>query len=143
MSHVSRRKILVGALAAGALARPAIAQGAPLKIGLMLPFSGTFAGLGENIAAAFELCLTENGGKFGGRAVTIVRLDDESDPAKAPANANRLVGRDNVDALVGTVHSGVVMALVQAAREKEIPLVIPNAGNVAATRDLCSPSVFR
>jgi branched-chain amino acid transport system substrate-binding protein len=143
MSHVSRRKILAGAVAAGALARPAIAQGAPLKIGLMLPFSGTFAALGENIASAFELCLAENGGKFGGRGVTIVRLDDESDPSKAPANANRLVGRDNVDALVGTVHSGVVMALVQAAREKEIPLVIPNAGNVAATRDLCSPSVFR
>lgn len=143
MSHVSRRNVLGGAIAAGALARPAIAQGAPLKIGLMLPFSGTFAGLGENIAAAFELFLAENGGKFGGRAVTIVKLDDESDPAKAPANANRLVGRDNVDALVGTVHSGVVMALVQAAREKEIPLVIPNAGNVAATRELCSPYVFR
>jgi branched-chain amino acid transport system substrate-binding protein len=44
---------------------------------------------------------------------------------------------------VGTVHSGVVMALVQAARENKIPLFIPNAGNVAATRDLCSPSVFR
>jgi len=128
---------------AAALATPAIAQGAPLKVGLMLPFSGTFAALGENIAAAFELCLQENGGKFGGRAVTLVRLDDESDPAKAPANVNRLLGRDNVDALVGTVHSGVVMALVQAAREKEVPLFIPNAGNVAATRDLCSSSVFR
>jgi branched-chain amino acid transport system substrate-binding protein len=143
MSNVSRRNVLVGAVATGALARPAIAQGAPLKIGLMLPFSGTFAALGENIAAAFELCLNEHGGKFGGRPVTLVRLDDESDPSKAPANVNRLLGRDNVDALVGTVHSGVVMALVQAARDKEVPLVIPNAGNVAATRDLCSPSVFR
>ena len=143
MTQLSRRTVLGGALAAGALARPAIAQGAPLKVGLMLPFSGTFAALGENIAAAFQLCLAENGGKFGGRAVTIVRLDDESDPSKAPANVNRLLGRDNVDALVGTVHSGVVMALVQAAKEKEVPLIIPNAGNVAATRDLCSPSVFR
>ena len=143
MSHVSRRTVLGGALAAAGLARPAIAQGAPLKVGLMLPFSGTFASLGENIAAAFELCINENGGKLGGRAVTLVRLDDESDPSKAPANVNRLLGRDNVDALVGTVHSGVVMALVQAAREKEIPLIIPNAGNVAATRELCSPSVFR
>jgi branched-chain amino acid transport system substrate-binding protein len=143
MTQLSRRIVLSGALAAGALARPAIAQGAPLKVGLMLPFSGTFAALGENIAAAFELCLAENGGKFGGRTVTIVRLDDESDPSKAPANVNRLLGRDNVDALIGTVHSGVVMALVQAAKEKEIPLIIPNAGNVAATRDLCSPSVFR
>jgi branched-chain amino acid transport system substrate-binding protein len=32
---------------------------------------------------------------------------------------------------------------VQAAREREVPLIIPNAGNVAATRDLCSPAVFR
>ncbi len=146
MPHVSRRAVLgslAGAVSASVLARPAIAQPAPLKIGLMLPFSGTFAALGENIAAAFELCLKEQSGKFGGRAVTIVRLDDESDPAKAPANVNRLLGRDNVDIMVGTVHSGVVMALVQAAREKEVPLVIPNAGNVAATRDLCSPYVFR
>ena len=141
MTPISRRTALTTALTA--LAAPAIAQNVPLKVGLMLPFSGTFAVLGENIAAAFELCLEQNGGKFGGRAVSLVRLDDESDPSKAPANVNRLLGRDNVDALVGTVHSGVVMALVQAAREKEIPLIIPNAGNVAATRDLCAPSVFR
>ncbi len=146
MPSMSRRRALstfAGAASAAVLARPAIAQGAPLKVGLMLPFSGTFAVLGENIAAAFDLCLKEMDGKFGGREVTLVRLDDESDPSKAPANVNRLLGRDNVDVLVGTVHSGVVMALVQAAREKEVPLIIPNAGNVAATRDLCSPYVFR
>ena len=146
MPSMSRRRVLstfAGAASAAVLARPAIAQGAPLKVGLMLPFSGTFAVLGENIAAAFDLCLKEMDGKFGGREVTLVRLDDESDPSKAPANVNRLLGRDNVDVLVGTVHSGVVMALVQAAREKEVPLIIPNAGNVAATRDLCSPYVFR
>ena len=56
MQHLSRRGILAGS-AALALARPAIAQGAPIKIGLMLPFSGTFAALGENIAAAFEMYL--------------------------------------------------------------------------------------
>ena len=67
----------------------------------------------------------------------------ESDPAKAPQNVNRLLERDQVDVLVGTVHSGVVMALVQAAREREVPLIIPNAGNVAATRELCAPSIFR
>jgi branched-chain amino acid transport system substrate-binding protein len=142
MLHVSRRGILTGA-AALTLGRPAIAQGAPIKLGLMLPFSGTFAALGENIAAAFELCLQERGGKLGGRAVTLVRLDDESDPAKAPQNVNRLLERDQVQVLVGTVHSGVVMALVQAAREREVPLIIPNAGNVAATRELCAPSIFR
>jgi len=143
MGHVSRRAILAGAATATVLQRPAIAQPAPLKVGMMLPFSGTYAALGENIAASFELLVAENGGKLAGRPITLIRLDDESDPSKAPANVNRLIERENVDVLLGTVHSGVVMALVQAAREKEIPLFIPNAGNVAATRDLCSVSVFR
>jgi branched-chain amino acid transport system substrate-binding protein len=143
MDRVSRRAVLAGAAVSAGLGRPAIAQAAPLKVGMMLPFSGTYAALGENIYAGFELLIAENGGRLGGRSVSLVRLDDESDPAKAQANVNRLVERDNVDVLVGTVHSGVVMALVQAARENKIPLFIPNAGNVAATRDLCSPSVFR
>ncbi len=143
MHQVSRRAMLAGAALTAGFGCPAIAQAAPLKIGMMLPFSGTFAALGENIAAGFELLIAENGGKLGGRPVTLIRLDDESDPSKAPANVNRLTERDRVDVLLGTVHSGVVMALVQAARDKEIPLFIPNAGNVAATRDLCSPHVFR
>ncbi len=148
MPPTSRRSMLGGTLAglgvvATGLAVPAIAQGAPLKIGLMLPFSGTFAALGEAIAAAFEMHVKELGGKMGGRGIELIRLDDESNPAKAPANVNRLVGRDKAEVLVGTVHSGVVMALVQAAREQEMPLIIPNAGNVAATRELCAPSVFR
>ena len=144
--NISRRLLLTGAaasLTAGALARPAIAQGAALRIGLMLPFSGTFASLGENIAAAFEMYLAEKGGKLGGRAVQIVRLDDESDPAKSVQNVNRLVGRERVGAMVGTVHSGVVMAMVQASRERGVPLIIPNAGNAAATRELCAPTIFR
>ncbi len=146
-THMSRRGL--GGLAAGAalaasgLARPAFAQGAPLRVGLMLPFSGTFAALGENIAAAFELYLGEKGGRIGGRPVQIIRLDDESNPASAVQNVNRLVGRDRAEVLVGTVHSGVVMAMVQVSRERGIPLVIPNAGNVSATRELCSSMVFR
>ena len=146
MPRISRRSMLGGVLAsagASGLAAPAIAQGAPLKIGLMLPFSGTYAALGEAIASAFDLHVRELGGKMGGRTVELIRVDDESDPAKAPSNVNRLLGREQVEALVGTVHSGVVMALVQAAREQQVPLIIPNAGNVAATRELCAPSVFR
>ncbi|WP_338664402.1 ABC transporter substrate-binding protein [Pararoseomonas sp. SCSIO 73927] len=131
------------ALAGAGPARPAVAQGAPLKVGLMLPFSGTFASLGENIAAAFEMHLQERGGRMGGRAVQIVRLDDESNPANAVQNVNRLVGRERAEVLVGTVHSGVVMAMVQASRERGIPLIIPNAGNASATRELCAPSIFR
>src|SRR5919199_3967673 len=125
-------------------ARRGLAKGGgPLRVGLMLPFSGTFAALGENIAAAFELHLAERQGRMGGRPVQLIRLDDESNPANAVQNVNRLLGRDRAEVLIGTVHSGVVMALVQASRERGVPLIIPNAGNVAATRELCAPTVFR
>ena len=89
----------------------AIAQAKPLKVGLMLPYSGTFAKLGENITFAIELLIAEKGGKLGGREIQIVKLDDESKPENAPQNADRLVKRDDVDVLIGTVHSGVQMGI--------------------------------
>jgi branched-chain amino acid transport system substrate-binding protein len=66
---VSRRGVIKsGAALAAATAVPtgwAIAQAKPLKVGLMLPYSGTFAKLGENITFAVELLVAEKGGKLG------------------------------------------------------------------------------
>jgi branched-chain amino acid transport system substrate-binding protein len=47
--------------------------------------------------------LPKSGGKLGGREIEYFTVDDESDPAKAPDNANKLIKRDQVDVLVGTV----------------------------------------
>ena len=62
-----------------------------IKVGLMLPYTGTYASLGNAITNGFKLALAERGGKLGGRAVDIVTVDDESDPAKAPENTNKLI----------------------------------------------------
>jgi branched-chain amino acid transport system substrate-binding protein len=120
------------------------AQQAPkLKVGLMLPYTGTFAQLGNAIENGFRLHLAEQGGKLGGREVEIVRLDDESDPAKATDNINKLINRDKVDVVVGSVHSGVAMAMARVAREAGIPMIVPNAGAAAITGNLCAPNIFR
>jgi ABC-type branched-subunit amino acid transport system substrate-binding protein len=58
-------------------------------------------------------------------------------------NANRLVQRDKVDVLIGTVHSGVQMGIQKVARDSGVLNLIPNAGVHAATRALCAPNVFR
>ena len=95
---LSRRAVIgAGAAAVGAASLPtrwAIAQAKPLKVGLMLPYSGTFAKLGENITYAIEILLAEKGGKLAGRDIQFVKLDDESKPENAPQNAERLVKRD-------------------------------------------------
>ncbi|HSW84073.1 MAG TPA: ABC transporter substrate-binding protein, partial [Usitatibacter sp.] len=99
-------KMLIAALAA-VFVLPAAAQSPKLKVGFMLPYSGTYAALGDAIEKGFRLYVTEQGGRVGGREIEYVKVDDESDPAKATDNVNKLIKRDNVDVLVGTVHSGV------------------------------------
>jgi len=122
---------------------PALAQQQKIKIGLMLPYTGTYAALGVAITNAFKLAVDENGGKLGGREVEYFVVDDESDPAKAPDNANKLVKRDKVDVLIGTVHSGVALAMAKVARDNNTLLIIPNAGAEDITGPLCAPNIFR
>ena len=95
-----------------------LAQNAPkLKVGLMLPYTGTYASLGNAIENGFKLYLSEQGNKFSGREVEFFKVDDESDPSKATDNVNKLVKRDNVDVLIGSVHSGVAMAMAKVAKD--------------------------
>ena len=121
----------------------AFVQGAKIRIGLMLPYTGTYAQLGVAITNGFKLAVAESGGKLGGRELEYFTVDDESDPAKATDNANKLVTRDKVDVLIGTVHSGVEMGIIKIARESGVLHINPNAGVAAATGALCAPNIFR
>ncbi len=139
-------KHTLGTLAAFALATfagTAPAQTAPLKVGLMLPATGTFAALGDAIEKGFKLHVQEQGGRLGGREIQYFKVDDESDPSKATDNVNKLIKRDQVDVIVGTVHSGVALAMARAARESNTLLIVPNAGADAITGAQCAPNIFR
>jgi branched-chain amino acid transport system substrate-binding protein len=140
----TRRAGLACATLAALLPLAAAAQApAKLKVGLMLPYTGTFASLGNAIENGLRLYVTEQGGKLGGREVEYFKVDDESDPAKATDNVNKLVKRDQVDVLVGTVHSGVALAMAKVAKESNTLLVVPNAGADAVTGPLCGPNIVR
>ncbi len=137
----------VTSLAAATLAFCAIGAqaqaNAPIKIGFMLPYTGTFASLGNMIESGFKLYVQEQGGKLGGREVQYFKVDDESEPSKATDNVNKLIKRDAVDVLVGTVHSGVALAMAKAAKDNNTLLIIPNAGADAITGPLCGANIVR
>jgi branched-chain amino acid transport system substrate-binding protein len=136
-------RTMVG-LAMGALIPLGAAQAAePIRVGMMLPATGTFAALGTAIDNAFKLYVEEQGGQLAGRNIQYFFVDDESDPAKATENANRLVRRDRVDVLVGTVHSGVALAMARVARQGDTLFIVPNAGADDLTGSLCSSNLFR
>ncbi len=131
-------------LATAALtATAAQADAPPLKVGLMLPSTGTYAALGDAIEKGFRLYVQEQGGKLSGRGIEYFKVDDESEPSKATDNVNKLIKRDNVDVIVGTVHSGVALAMARAAKESNTLLIVPNAGADAITGPQCAPNIFR
>ena len=141
---LTRSAAIVGAASTGLLL-PQItrAQGNKIRVGLMLPYTGAYAPLGVAIENGVRLAINEKGGKLGGRDIEWFKVDDESDPPKGVENASKLVQRDKVDVLIGTVHSGVQMGIQRVVRDSGTLCIIPNAGVHAATRALCAPNVFR
>src|SRR5262252_7876889 len=92
--HSMQRPLLTTILGAGlAMAVCGTHAQDKLKVGFMLPYTGTYAALGTAIENGFRLYVQEAGGKLGGRQIEYVKVDDESDPSKATDNVNRLIKR--------------------------------------------------
>jgi branched-chain amino acid transport system substrate-binding protein len=148
----SRRRFLAGAAATAGVAaagglspfRFAIGDTAPVRIGILLPYSGTYAMLGESISNGFEMRIEQAGGRIGGRAVEYIALDSEMSVPKAPTNTNKLIKKEKVDFLIGPVHSGIAAAMARIVGARGTPImIVPNAGNNDLTGSLCAPNIFR
>jgi branched-chain amino acid transport system substrate-binding protein len=81
-------------------ARAALAD---VKVGFMLPYSGVYSQLGQAIENGFKLYVKEQDGKLGGQRIVYATVDDQSDQSKALDNAQRLIQREKVDILVGSL----------------------------------------
>ena len=110
------------------------------KVGLLLPYVGVYAALGNEIDAGFVLAIEESGmaDKF-----TIVREDTEVKPPVGLAKARKLVLQDEVDVIVGIVSSGVLGAMRNFIDGSKVPLIVANAGNDDATGKRCSKYITR
>lgn len=136
-----KRMILAALGLATVLSAPAKAQ-ENVKVGLLLPFSGVYAALGNEIEAGFNLGLKQFGSNT---SVTfdISREDTEVKPPVALGKAKKLILQDKVDVMVGIVSSGVLGAVRDMVHGAKVPLIVANAGNDAATGSACSPYITR
>jgi branched-chain amino acid transport system substrate-binding protein len=98
-----------------------------LKIGLILPYSGVYANLDEGITAGFEFALKQRGGQLGGRPVQIIKEDDQLDPKIGGEVTQRIVTRDKVDMVVGTVGSNVLPVMQKICTDNNTFLIVPTA----------------
>jgi branched-chain amino acid transport system substrate-binding protein len=113
-----------------------------IKVGVLLPYSGVFAALAQDIDDAFVLGL-ETFGPEAGVTFDIVREDTEVKPPVGLAKTKKLVLQDEVDVLVGVVSSGVLGAIRNTVDGAGVPLIVANAGNDEATGADCSPFITR
>src|SRR5207247_9432477 len=96
---MNRRHFLrTAAVGLGAALAPAVARAQdPIKIGVLLPFSKSFAVLGENTYAGFMLGAKEAGPDIAGRKYTIVKEDEVADPSVGVRELSKLMDKAGVD----------------------------------------------
>ncbi len=126
---LTRRNLLAAGAAAGVVAAardfefaaPAIAQNAPLKIGVLSPISGVMASLGANKLNGIKMFLAEKDNKVDGRPIELVIEDTEFKPQEGMRKARKLVEQDNVDILLGVLNSAFGYALKEyVVRNKKV-----------------------
>ena len=131
------RKTLVGiaALAAAAFAAgSAVAQQGPVKIGLILPYSGQFADAATQMDNAIKLFVKENGDTVAGRKVEFIRKDTGGiAPDVAKRLAQELVVRDGVDVLAGFVLTPNALAAGDVSDQAKKFMVVMNAATSIIT----------
>ncbi len=100
---LNRRKLMAGAaaLAGTHISRAAIAQPAPIRIGILSVKSGALATGGRQMEDGFQLFLKERGNVIAGRAIELFVADTGGQPALAKTRAQELVQRSNVHMIVG------------------------------------------
>jgi branched-chain amino acid transport system substrate-binding protein len=149
MDKVTRRKFLGGATlaAAGTAMGPWVlragAQSGPIKIGVVLPYTGVYAVLGESITQAMELVFARENWTVAGRKIELIKEDDEMKPPVGVRKTEKLIDSDKVDILTGPVHSGILMGMRDKVHNSKTILVVSNAGADAISRERCSKWIFR
>lgn len=127
---LTRRTVTAG-LGAGAFAgivpfNIVRAQGAALKVGVLLPRSGFQAGIGQDCQRGVDIAagILKD---LGMPPLQIMSGDTESNVEVARSRAEKLIS-DGAQLLVGAFDSGQSTAIAQVAEQKGIPYVI----NIAA-----------
>jgi branched-chain amino acid transport system substrate-binding protein len=128
-----KKKLLVssvGCALAGLVLLGQVVTAADLKVGIMVPTTGSEANYGKDMENAINLAageINKAGGVLGMQIVTST-VDDACDPQQASAAANKLVSAD-VTAVVGGYCSGATLPTMKIYGDAKVPFVIVSANS--------------
>jgi branched-chain amino acid transport system substrate-binding protein len=125
--------LVLAACGGGSLGGGDEAAEGPIKIGLLVPQSGVYKSLGDDMKAGFEVYLEQNDNQLGGREVEVVLADEGETADTGKAAADKLVKQDQVLAVTGVVSSAVLNGIVDLFESEGVPLVGSNASPTTLT----------
>jgi branched-chain amino acid transport system substrate-binding protein len=125
-----KRLILAGVLALAA----GVAQAQEVKVGLVVPFTGVGAELGQAIDRGTELFLKQNADKIKPYTIKVIKRDDkDASGATSRTVVQELLTQDNVDVLAGWVYSPNAIASAPLVNAGKKLAVLMNAGTAHIT----------
>ncbi len=103
-----------------------------IKVGVLLPLSGPMAVIGENLQMAHDLAVKEINDAGGvkslkGAKIKLIYADTRGDPKVGMSEAERLIVREGVSALMGAFASSVSYTSTEVAEKYQVPYVVPNS----------------
>jgi branched-chain amino acid transport system substrate-binding protein len=126
-----RRRTFLAGSAVTALPLPAIAQNAPIRIGLLTVKTGPLAQGGIQMEQGANLFLKDRNFTLSGRKVELIVGDTGGNPGGAKTKAQELVERDNVDMIFGPLAAFELLAISDYIAAHKTPLL-----SLAAAEDM-------
>jgi branched-chain amino acid transport system substrate-binding protein len=127
---ITRRQALAStsaAVLASTIAKPAIAQKAPIQIGYLPALTGPSSSTGVGINRGVQMAVQEinAAGGVDGRQIELISRDTQSDPTKAVNGAAELTRGHKVSVVFGPVNSGEALAVVPLLARANVPQLHP------------------
>ena len=117
------------------------AEGDPIKIGVIGPYSGGSSPMGTSMRngvqiAAYEINWT---GGLLGRQIELVERDDEASPERGAQIAQEMIAKNHVVAVVGFINTGVALAAQKYFQEAKVPVINNVSAGAINTRQFLPP----
>jgi branched-chain amino acid transport system substrate-binding protein len=152
--RIGRRTVLSAGIKAGLVAGLAplaslfviSARGeAPIKIGMVDPFTGVYAAFAKNEQIGAQYAVDEINKKGGvmGRQLQLLVEDSANDVGTGVQKTRKLIDRDGADIIFGDVNSGIAYAMSQVTSEKKKLHIVTGGHTDPITGKDCKWNVFR
>ena len=140
------RKLVLGLIIVNLLLGTVVFAQEPIKIGVLVEFTGACAAYGQMGRDALELARAKGivPVQVLGRPIELVYFDARTEPTGATNGATRLINTEKAVAIIGTMCSGPYLAAAEICQASGVPIIGPTTTNPLCTQvgDYCFRACF-